>query len=313
MKQYSDAQLEKAMLKPMCQSVENGSRTSSCERKRLVNHVMCCNRQRWDVQMRKPDRLNNVGEETEMERMWELAVCEEVSEEQAYGKRIWNSTWLDSRRPGLVRSRLGENRVGGACKRENVFAGTPPLAAMHVVLYHTTSRGHGWCLDVWSVSVAFFHAMIEEEMSVRPPKNMRKDKSIWRLPRAMHGILVASSCWRRLVRERLCDSQWKILTSMPCVGYNETEGPLAMFHEDDFMTEGHDSALGKLDAMLDSDEVRRSTRIGPTACHEGMLLYRTIRWNESGFSNRPRSQARGCTDCEFLIGKRETCFNAVRT
>ena len=60
-----------------------------------------------------------------------------------------------------------------------------------------------------------------------------------------------------------------------------------MFHEDDVMTEGHDSALDKLDAMLDSDKVRRSTRIGPTACHDGMLLYRTIRWNESGFSYRP--------------------------
>ena len=74
---------------------------------------------------------------------------------------------------------------------------------------------------------------------------------------------------------------------MPCVGYNETEGPLAMFHEDDFMTEGHDSALNKLDALLDSDKGRRSTRIDSAAGHEGMLLYRTIRWNESGFSYRP--------------------------
>ena len=124
-------------------------------------------------------------------------------------------------------------------------------------------------------------------MFVRPPKNMRKDKSIWRLLRAMHGTLVASSCWRRLVRKRLCDSQWKFLTSMPYVGYNETEGPSAMFHEDDFTTEGHDSVLDKLDALLNSDKGRRSTRIDSTAGHESMLLYRTIRWNESGFSYRP--------------------------
>ena len=168
-----------------------------------------------------------------------------------------------------------------------MFTGTPPLAVTHFVLYHTTCRGYGWCIDVWSVSVISFHAVIEEEMLVRPPKNMRKDKSMWRLLRAVHGTLVASSCWRRLVRKRLCDSQWKILTSMPCVGCNETEGPLAMFHEDDFVTEGHDSALDKLDALLDSDKDRRSTRIDSTAGHEGMLLYRTIRWKESGFSYRP--------------------------
>ena len=73
---------------------------------------------------------------------------------------------------------------------------------------------------------------------------------------------------------------------MPCVGYNDTEGPLAMSHEDDFTTEGHDSALDTLDALLDSDKGRRSTRIRSTACHEGILLYRKIRWNESGFSYR---------------------------
>ena len=49
---------------------------------------------------------------------------------------------------------------------KNMFAGTPPLAVMHVVLYHTTSRAYG--------------ATIEEEMFFRPPKHMRKDKSIWR-------------------------------------------------------------------------------------------------------------------------------------
>ena len=132
---------------------------------------------REDEEARPVEKRVRIGEVTEMKRMWELAVCEEVSEELAYGKRIWNSTWLDSRKPGLVRSRLGENRVGGACKREKVFAGTPPLALMHLVLYHTTSQGHVWCIDVWSVSAAFFHAMIEEEMIVRPPKDMRKDKS----------------------------------------------------------------------------------------------------------------------------------------
>ena len=89
---------------------------------------------REDEEARKVEQRVGIGEETEMKRMWELAVCEEVSEELAYGKRIWNSTWLDSRRPGLVRSRLGENPVRGACKRENVFAGTPTLAARSCII-----------------------------------------------------------------------------------------------------------------------------------------------------------------------------------
>ena len=59
--------------------------------------------------------------------------------------------------------------------REDVFAATPPLAAMSFILSRAASRGHGRCLVLWDVSVAFFHATIEEEVFVRPPKKMRKD------------------------------------------------------------------------------------------------------------------------------------------
>ena len=65
---------------------------------------------------------------------------------------------------------------------------------------------------------------------------------------------------------------------------------MVVFHGDDFMAEGHDShdsSLDKLDAVLDSFEIKRSPRIGPTASHEGVFLHRTRRLNESGFSYRP--------------------------
>ena len=62
------------------------------------------------------------GRETEVKRMLEFDVYEEVNEQQARGKRIWNSAWLDSqKRPGLVRSRLKVNQVRGARNREDVF------------------------------------------------------------------------------------------------------------------------------------------------------------------------------------------------
>ena len=60
-----------------------------------------------------------------------------------------------------------------------------------------------------------------------------------------------------------------------------------MFHGDDFLAEGHDSSLDKLDEVLGAFEIKRLPRIGPTAGREGVFLHRTIRWNESGFSHRP--------------------------
>ena len=53
------------------------------------------------------------------------------------------------------------------------------------------------------------------------------------------------------------------------------------------MAEGHDSSLHKLDEVLDALEIKRLPRIGPTAGREGVFLRRTIRWKESGFSDRP--------------------------
>ena len=72
-------------------------------------------------------------------------------------------TWLDSqKRVGLVRSTLVVNQVRGACKRDDVLAATPILAAMRFTLSRAAFRGHGRCLGLWDVSVAFFHATIEE-------------------------------------------------------------------------------------------------------------------------------------------------------
>ena len=163
------------------------------------------------------------------------------------------------------------NQVSGASKREDAFAATSPLAAMRFILCRAASRGHGSCLGLWDVSVVFFHATTEEVVFVRPPKNMRKEKTIWRLLKAMYGTQVASSRWQRLVQETLCDGHWKVLTCVPCVAYNETEDSLVMLHGDVFfLAEGHDSSLDKLDEVLGASEVKCLPRIGPTAGREGV-------------------------------------------
>ena len=60
-----------------------------------------------------------------------------------------------------------------------------------------------------------------------------------------------------------------------------------MFHGDDFLAEGHDSSLDKLDEVLGAFEIKRLPRIGPTAGRDAVFLHRTIRWSASGFSYRP--------------------------
>ena len=151
--------------------------------------------------------------------MLEFEVYEEVNNEQACGKIIWNSAWLDSqKRPGLV-----VNQVRGASKREDVFAATPPLAAMRFILSRAGSRGHGRCLGLWDVSVAFFFHATIEEVFVRPPKNMRKDKTIWRLLKACTGHRLQDHIGIGRCEKHCVMVTWKVLTCVPCVAYYESE------------------------------------------------------------------------------------------
>ena len=71
-----------------------------------------------------------------------------------------------------------------------------------------------------------------------------------------------------------------------------------MFHGDDFLAEGHDSSLHKLDEVLGAFEIKRWPRTGPTAGRERVFLHRTIRWK-----NLTRSQTRGCIDRDLVIGR----------
>ena len=50
--------------------------------------------------------------------------------------------------------------------------------------------------------------------------------------KAVHGTQVASSRWQTLARGTLCEDRWKVIISVPCVGYHETKDSLVVFHGD---------------------------------------------------------------------------------
>ena len=131
-----------------------------------------------DVAVIDWEKLVKAGRESEVKRMLEFDLYEEISEELKSGKRIWNSAWLDSQeKSGVARLALAESQISGACQCDDVFPG---------------------------------------EL-----KTMRKDETIWKLLKAVHGTQVASLRWQRLARGTLCEDRWKVPISVPCVGYKQ--------------------------------------------------------------------------------------------
>ena len=221
---------------------------------------------------------------TEVENMLKFEVFEEVDEKTATGHRVWGTGWLDHRKtPTLVRSRLVAKQVRGASKREDVFAGTPPLGMMRYVISRAASRGRARCLAVYDVSVAFFHALLQELIFVRPPRDMQKAGIVWKLKKAMYGTQIAAKAWQQKVREVIAAGGWVPIWSMACVAYNATEDSLLIFHGDDFLAEGHDSTLDKLDVVLGEFELKIAKRCGPTGVSSTEFLRRKLGWSAEGF------------------------------
>ena len=67
-------------------------------------------------------KLVKAGRESEVKRMLEFKLYEEVSEELTSSERIWYGAWLQSQeKSGVARSAPAENQVSGACQCDDVL------------------------------------------------------------------------------------------------------------------------------------------------------------------------------------------------
>ena len=70
------------------------------------------------------EKLVKAERKSEVKRMLEIELYEEVNEELTSAKRLWNSACLDPQEKlGVTRSAPAENQISGACQCRDVFAG----------------------------------------------------------------------------------------------------------------------------------------------------------------------------------------------
>ena len=107
---------------------------------------------------------------SEVKRMLEFELYEEVSEELTSGKHIWYSAWLDSQEKSRVaRSAPAENQISDACQRDDVFAGKRKIMREDATTWKLLKAVHGtqvaslrWqrlargtlCEDRWKVTMS---------------------------------------------------------------------------------------------------------------------------------------------------------------
>lgn len=250
------------------------------------------------------------GRGVEVHRMQELNVYHLISiaDAKRLGYKIVSSRWLDDNKGEMVRSRLVAQEVSYFENREDCNASTPGLKACRLILSLAASKpsrpsvqaknrtrgstGKTYAerrrqLALHDVSVAFFHADMDELVAVRPPKGTTwvPEGMLMALDKAMYGTRKASQLWQELVATTLCKDELFLRSPTNGSLYHSEELDVeTCIHGDDFLSEGDPEDLDALDSLLTKSFITKVLeRVGPGAGREGRYLNRHLTWCVEGF------------------------------
>ena len=140
------------------------------------------------------------GMQTEMKSMKSFDVYDEIPIEHCSQEDIDNAldgTWVKRRKTATkVRCRLC---VRGCFQetmdQDDVFASTPTLVTLRVLLLMTLSRC--WTAMTCDISAAFLHAPMTDRILMKPPsESYPTGNCLWLLKRAMYGLKQAPALWQ---------------------------------------------------------------------------------------------------------------------
>ena len=199
-----------------------------------------------------------------------------------------------------IRSRLvaREIRMHG---QDTIFAPTPPLESLRMVLSHAATRLPGEKTKIWEpehedrqmiylmdISRAYFNAKVPQDEPVYvelPPEMHPEPGTCALLKRHMYGTRRAADGWQSEYSGSLRELGFTQGTSSACVFRHADRAIAVSVHGDDFACSGPRTQLQWLEAALkERYELTVGGRLGPGESddHEGLVLNRVIRWTHRG-------------------------------
>lgn len=129
-------------------------------------------------------------------------------------------------------------------KRDDLFAGTPPLAAARYVLSDCMSRGRSSfkrSVMVLDVKKAFLHGKMERELYIElPVEDPQRDNGqyIGRLVRALYGTRDAPLAWQRVVKKFMIERGFHHSHIAQGIYVHRARDLRIVCHVDDFLVTG---------------------------------------------------------------------------
>ena len=229
--------------------------------------------------------------EEEMQEFRKFGVYDKVPEEECWkitGKDPIGTRWVDINKGddenSDYRSRLVAQEIKRD-KREDLFAATPPLEALKILLALAVmgKEEEKFKIDVIDVRRAYFHADAVRPVYVKlPPEDFEQGKC-GKLRRAMYGTRDAALNWEKAYMKFLEEAGFIAGKFSPCVFYHSARKLRAVVHGDDFTVSGPEDQLNWFRSQIQARfEVKFKARLGPDRQDDKIarVLNRVIEWDD---------------------------------
>ena len=148
--------------------------------------------------------------------MSQMGVWKKVTRDTALNDpegKIVGTRWVFVKKGEKVRCRLVAQEFAGKDKREDLYAGTPPLAATRYLLSDIVSRGRNnrkGKLMVVDVKRAFLHGLCTRSIYVElPGAESQGGKYVGKLVRSLYGTRDAPLAWLTVVKSDMKELGFK--------------------------------------------------------------------------------------------------------
>jgi len=232
------------------------------------------------------------GEAEEMDRFKKQGVYVYRSREQAandkegkFVKVKWVRINKGTSEQQRIRCRLVAQELGFGVKDDELYAGTPSLATMKMMLsFFASSPDPDVVLKVIDVKSAFLYGEARRSIYIELPSQDPYSGGEWvgLLVKAMYGTRDAPLIWRATVDQFMKSRGFLTNSIQPGVYYHPIKKLRVMIHVDDFMVIGSTSETQWFEDQIKDVYEITCTTLGQKFSNEVKYLNRTIRLTSAG-------------------------------
>ena len=207
----------------------------------------------------------------------------------AIGKIPITMRWIDINKGDQenpnYRSRIVARELN-THKRDDLFAATPPLEALKLVLSMTATANKGEVVMINDISRAFFHAKVERDVFIQLPDEDRKpgeEHLCGKLRLSMYGTRDAAQNWYKEYSQQLIKIGFVQGIASPCTFYHNERQIRTYVHGDDYVSTGKPNDLKWMQTELEKKYQVKTQVLGPNEGQQKQvkILNRVVTWDGS--------------------------------